>query len=494
VPTDALYSQTAQTLQILRSLGVGIIHVDLQWHHIAPYPDQRFRPLLFDATNPASYPQGNWAPYDQIVAAAAQYGIRVEFVVNGGAPLWATQRDAVAGFEQVWDPSPTDYGQFVQAVGARYPTVHLWELWNEPNWGYSLAPQLGVQSPQILAVQDYRSMLNEGWSGLQRSGHHGDVIIAGGLAPDGSGKPLNPISTISPLAFVRGLYCVDASFEQLSGNASQAIGCPGTAAQLRANYPGLFAMTGFGVHPYSAGAPPTRPFFGDRDAVEFSEIPNLINTLDRLQTMYGSPKRMDIYNTEFGYETKPPQPASTGFATPSTAASYLNWAEYLSWRNPRIMTTAQYELRDSGWFTSGLLFADGQLKPSFYSYRFPLYLPRTVTRAGRALEVWGDLRPAAYARSDTGRPQTVLIQFRPRSSGTFRTIKGVVITNASGYFDLRVKFPATGAVRLAWAYPRGDERLIDPLTPRQQWIYSRTVTVTVRSARSGLRRSPHAAA
>src|SRR5947209_322113 len=98
----------------------------------------------------------------------------------------------------------------------------------------------------------------------------------------------------------------------------------------------------------------------------------------------------------------------------------------------------------------------------------PLFLPATSARHGRALEVWGCVRPAHFAALDAGSPQHVAIQFRRGSHGSFTTADTVTLTNVRGYFDVRVKFPASGAVRLQWAYPSGKP------------IYSRTVLIKVR--------------
>jgi hypothetical protein len=54
------------------------------------------------------------------------------------------------------------------------------------------------------------------------------------------------------------------------------------------------------------------------------------------------------------------------------------------------------------------------------------------------------------------------------------------ITDVQGYFDVRVKFPARGTVRLRWSYPSDDPTLRDPVTPGQTTIYSRQVYVKVR--------------
>jgi hypothetical protein len=117
-----------------------------------------------------------------------------------------------------------------------------------------------------------------------------------------------------------------------------------------------------------------------------------------------------------------------------------------------------------GSFAAGLIFYHGKPKADYYAYRMPIFLPVTATGRGRALEVWGCVRPAHLAKS----LQRDAIQFRSRSGGSFRTVKTVAIRNPLGYFDTRVAFPGTGAVKLSWRSPSG------------QTIYSRTVNVTVR--------------
>jgi hypothetical protein len=246
-------------------------------------------------------------------------------------------------------------------------------------------------------------------------------------------------------------------------------------------------VSGLGIHPYPfAGKPPTRLDFPNANGAEFAEIPHVIATLDRLQKAYGSHKRMKIFNTEYAYRTRPNDTQSF-FTSPQKAAAYMNQAEYLSWKNPRIGTYDQYELEDAGWFPTGLFFsahttacpgANPCPKPSFAAYRLPVWLPKTSTKHGHTLEVWGNARAADLARRDTGRAQFVQIQFASGGSSSFRTVKTVRITNSFGYFDVRVKFPSSGSVRLAWSYPAGDAGLRDALDPSQQ-IFSRTTRIGV---------------
>jgi hypothetical protein len=371
----------------------------------------------------------------------------------------------------------------VHAVATRYGAVHFWELWNEINWGPSLAPQ-GFGST-IVAARAYRNLLRAGWSALQSTGHGRDPILDGNLSQDGSRNltvtATGPPPTSAPLAFIRALYCVDSSYHKLRGSAARAVGCPKTSrgsGRFRASNPALFKASGFGVHPYPYGKPPTQADFPTPDGVEFSEIPHLTRTLDHVQHVYGSNKQLSAFNTEYGYQTRPPATQSY-FPSPATAAEYLNEAEYLSWKNPRIASYDNYELIDAGWFNTGLLTISGQPKDTFYAYRLPVWLPSTSQSRSGSLEVWGDARPAHYAQLDTGHSQTVSVQFSPGSTGTFSTIATVPITDSRGYFDAEVRFPSSGQARLAWQYPAGDPKLYNGADSSQSWIYSRVIDVTV---------------
>jgi hypothetical protein len=162
--------------------------------------------------------------------------------------------------------------------------------------------------------------------------------------------------------------------------------------------------------------------------------------------------------------------------SPSTAAAWLNWSEYLHWRNPRIASYDQYLMRDPvpppggrpyAAFATGLQTYTGQDKPALASFTMPLYLPATTTASGHPLEVWGCVRPAVPAARTTHRPQFVAIQFRSGNSGSFKTVDRVRLPTDYCYFDVRTTFPGSGSVRLSWSYPHG------PV------INSRIVAVTV---------------
>ena len=283
---------------------------------------------------------------------------------------------------------------------------------------------------------------------------------------------------MAPLRFVRALYCVGPDYKPFTGSAATARGCPATAAasaHFAADHPVLFKATAFADHPYSQGLPPNKATPNEPDYAELASVPNLISTLDRLQGIYGSHKRFPIYDTEFGYQTSPPD-TQGGTVSPALAAQWLNWSEYLHWRNPRIASYDQYLMRDPvpvpgaaayTAFATGLQTYAGQAKPALTSFTMPLYLPVTKTASGHPLEVWGCVRPETTAARTSHRPQFVQVQFRRGQSGSFATVDRVPLPKAYCYFDVRTTFPGSGSVRLSWSYPHGPA------------IHSRIVAVTV---------------
>jgi hypothetical protein len=391
-----------------------------------------------------------------------------------------------------WKPNATDFKAFVEAVGRRYsgsyvpvdsvkplPRVNFWAIWSEPNFGVYLSPQ-AIDSDTIeVGAVNYRSLLNAAWSGLQLTGHGHDTILVGETAPRGLDHPIGDFSAVKPLRFLRALYCVGSNYRPLRGAAAKARGCPTTAAASRAfggQNPALFQASGFAVHPSEQGMPPNKPTtgdprrypFGDPDYADLPQVPRLESTLDRLNRVYGSHKRLPVYSTEYGYWTRPPSSIAISAAT---ASLYMNWAEYISYKQPRLVSYAQYLLIDPvrGNYPSGLELYGGRHKATYNAYRLPMFMPVTSARSGRRLEVWGDLRPTKYY------PAPGEIQFRKGSSGSFQTLKTVTGANAEGYFDTRITVAASGTVRIAWTYPPTAPPNVAGVT-----VYSRSQKVVIK--------------
>lgn len=486
----ALRTNPGPTLETLHGLGVSVIKVFMPWRSIAPAAQASQPPRGFDATDPAAYPAAAWAPYDTILRMARGMGITVDLTVGQPAPQWATASGSPPGPPGVWKPSAARFGAFMRAVGTRYsgsyrpagagsplPAVGFWGVWNEPNYGQDLAPQ-AIGSTVELSPNLYRGLLDAAYAALKATGHANNTIVIGELAPRGItvGDQPGNFSGMVPLRFVRALYCADASFHLYRGAAAAARGCPTTAAaskQFAAQHPLLFHASGFSVHPYPQGQlPPNVPTTIEPDYADLPALPKLESTLDRLQGLYGSSTRFPLYSTEFGYQTNPPEKIARAVDM-TTASLYLNWAEYISWRDPRIRSYDQYLLSDpvtanaSGGFATGLELADGTPKPTFAAFRMPLYLPRATVGKGQAVEVWGCVRPAPSYQRTTGHQAVALIEYAASAAGPFRVLARVPISDPDGYFDVNVHVPAGGVIRTTFSPQHGPA------------IHSRLATISI---------------
>jgi hypothetical protein len=497
-------SNPVGALQEFRHLGANTIRVVIPWAQVAPSPTAKKKPS-FNATDPNAYAAKNWAPFDAIVKTAAADGMTVDLTLAGGTPRWAEASaappapQANAAFFS-WEPNAAAYGQFVRAVGTRYsghftpkgeasalPGVHFWALFNEPNFGQDLGPQAINDSKILTAPMYYRNLANAGYGALKATGHSGNTILMGEFAaqgfepgpfPKSSGGLPGNFGQTRPLLFIRELYCVDSRFHQLRGSTAKAVGCPTTAAasrKFRSQNPGLFNVSGVSLHPYGQAQSPVSKAGNKVDFGLFQDIPSVERTLDRLTRMYGSGKRFPIYNTEYGYITNPPHP---GYVSPATAAYYINWAEYLSWKQPRVSSYMQYLLADPqpaakpyNGFASGLEFSNGSHKPGYDAFRLPVYMPHTSFSHTSSQELWGAVRPAPFMTRDGSGTPAVAVQLNGQ------TIKTLNPSGSGGYFDVHMAFPKSGSVRLAYTYPSSNPFL--PTSDLGHTVFSRAINIKV---------------
>jgi hypothetical protein len=467
----------------LRSLGVQRLRISIVWGRIAPSFNSRTLPRHFNATDPGAYAAKGWAPYDQIDREAAKYGIGVNFDITGGAPLWATRTTSNKALVHVWYPSAGPYGDFAAAVGKRYsgtytpkgassplPRVSYWSLWNEPNvGGSSLSPQT-VNQLEVGPVI-YRSLLGRAYASLMHTGHGHDTIIVGELASTGHANPGSSLG-MQPLRFLRTLFCVDGRYKPLRGKAAIQRGCPATAAGSRAfrkQNPALFNETGWSHHPYRLDAAPSvKSPKADPDWVTLADLPKLETALDKVQRVYGSHRKLPLYLTEYGINTDPPQHGNA--VPPGTQATYLDQAEYMTWRDPRVVSFNQYLLQDSppvtgslySAFASGLIFANNTVKPGFDAYRLPLWIPTPKAGRGQSITLWGCAKPAHLYG-----PTQVAVEFQPASSGAFMQVASISV-GQSCVFRTNVTLAESGTVRLAYTYP-----------DLSSTVHSRSVRVTI---------------
>jgi hypothetical protein len=487
----------ASTLDTLRGLGVAQVRVSVFWRLVAPRPLSKRRPS-FDASDPAAYPGGTWDRYDLLVAAAHQRGMSVNFDLTGPAPLWATGSPRRRDIANVYTPSAHEFRLFVHAVGARYtgaypaagsalsrssprdcglfgigcpssgsppssagatkptsaspasstvPRVDFWTVWNEPNQPGWLDPQWvrsrcgWVEAAPAL----YRSLLDGAWSALQATGHGSDTIAFGDTAPEGVRRK-GPTRAIKFLPFLRRLYCLDDRYRPLAGRAARLRRFPTTARERAAfadAHPALFRASGFAHHPYQLYRSPDRPS-PDHDFVTIVSLPRLTVALARVTRVYGRGRGgMPLFLTEFGFQTRPPNPRGV---RPAQQAAYLDESEFLAYSDPWVRSLTQFLLVDDvarpgrnpargsdATFQTGLQFLGGRPKPALVAYRLPLYLPHTSVR----------------------HPQQIAVQLRPAGRRSRFSNLGLFTTTANGYLDVGAPIRSSGYLRLSWRRPDG---------------------------------------
>jgi hypothetical protein len=389
------------------SLGVDVVKVQLLWNDVAPAG--RRKPAGFDASNPASY---HWNTYPAAVNAIIAAGMRPYLSIGGRAPAWATRGRGRAGTSR---PSAEEFGLFAQAVGRQFPNVHIWSMWNEPNLYSWLSPQRKRGVPQSPSI--YRKLYLAGHGGLLASGHGADTILIGELMPRGG----NSSQKVRPLDFLREMVCLDSHYRQYRGRAARARGCGKV---------GRIPTSGLAYHPYTlVGGPSIKDGPGD---AAIGQLGRVTKTLDALGRRGKLPRKLPLWITEFGYQTRPPDPIFG--VRLKRAAAFMDVSEWLAFRNPRVASYSQYTLQDdlprSGgrpfqrWSTwqSGLRFGDGRPKPAVYSaFRLP-FLVRSL--GPDVVEVFGG------GRSGSGPVAKIEVKAPGRH---YRSLASASV-NEAGYF------------------------------------------------------------
>ncbi len=397
-----------QALDEIRALGADTIRIEVKWSEVAPSSGAKTEPA-FDASDPAAYP--GFEPYDDLVTRATAKGFRIMITLAPDAPNWAT----AGGRGGNYKVDSNDFANFARAVGRRYsgvfgglPAVKYFSIWNEPNHIFFLKPR--SQSPRV-----YRRLVERGVPALRSVAAAGTQVFVGELAPVGTATKV-----IGPKRFIQGWLCLDKRLKRLRGRAATKAGCKGIK-KVKAN--------GFAHHPYGpTGAVPSR-----RDIINISVIRRLATVLDKAARAGRLPRGLPIYNTEFGFQTNPPDP----FISTSTSrqAELLNEKEEYSYRYSRLKSYSQYLLYDdparSGssalrWagFQTGLRFANSGLKPAYEAYRLPIH----VKKRGKGVLIWGRVRPGVGTRS---------AQLQRKRGSSFVNDGSPISTNSGGYFSVK---------------------------------------------------------
>jgi hypothetical protein len=358
-------------LDTLDELGAGLVRYLVSWRQIAVRKPRH-------PANPGD-PAYDWRATDEALGALYAHGFDV-LVTLVRTPAWAnggrSQNVAPTGKYALAD--------FALAVAKRYPWLHLWEVWNEPNLQSFLKPN----SPQVYV----RRLLNPTYVELHR-------LDPANRVAGGATSPRSTATGISPVKFMRGMHAARARLDAYSHHPYPVT---------RDERPFGFAR---GICRYCTGV------------LTLANLPKLIAEVRR---DFG-PKR--IWLTEYGYATNPPDP--NGVSWPRQA-QYLAEAAWRVESAPLVDMLIQFMLNDesrtNGWH-SGLVSSTGDLKPAFNSFMLPIV---QAARKGLRTTLWGQVRPGSGRRE---------YQLQRLNAGGWRAVGPPALTDALGSYTRVVGAP-----------------------------------------------------
>jgi hypothetical protein len=425
--------QVDREMRTFVNLGVDRVRVSAFWNQIAPAATARTRPAGFNAADPAD-PRYNFVALDRVVTSAFRHGLRVMVSISTPHPVWASAEPARDN--PVWKPRRADFADFSEAVVRRYaPLVDHWGIANEPNNRFWLQPQSdrhGVVAPHL-----YRGLVQAAYPRIKAIDPDSTALV-GELAAsgrDGRGANVN----LRPLRFLLAMGCRDTRFRPLRGGR-----CRGFRP---------VPLDALGHHPYQLLLAPERPSSNRFDAA-INDGRRLTTYLDRLirrGALQPSRRRPNVFYTEFGYQTNPPDPFA-GVSLPAQR-SFLQQAAFIAYRTPRVRGLNQFRLTDGALsgsgarrfeeFQSGLMFRDRTRKPAYRVFPHPFVI--------RGERFFGHVR--------RGEAHRVRVERRPRRGAPFRMV-AQVLTNRSGYFSFRLPGRRAGEYRYRYDAPTGTSGIV----------------------------------
>jgi hypothetical protein len=304
--------------------GASVIHTTASWASLAPT-----RPA--DAAN-GDDPAYHLGDLDELVYQSGIYGLRVMINING-TPKWANGGKP----PNVMPTNLTDLTAFSKMLATRYNGRHgrgsvaLWSVWNEPNLQLFLTPQF--VGKKIVGPANYAKLYKAAYAGI-KAGNPLSKVAIGETSARGRDKPLA---------------------------GSSASIAPGTFAKYLAKVPGL-KFDAWAHHPYptSPNLPPTQKVRYPN--VALLTLPPFEQDLKKLFH-----RSVPIWITEYGHETKPPNPHGVSYATQSKyAVQALNIAK----NDPNVQMFIWFVFHDSSgnpWH-SGLYAANGSQKPAYDAF------------------------------------------------------------------------------------------------------------------------------
>jgi hypothetical protein len=399
------------SMPVVKGTGSKLVRFYLYWANVLP-------------SNP-----GSANPDDSDYHWDGDLQANIDEAVDNGLDVMLTIRTAPDWAERgghsprgTHNPDPDYLKQFAKAAARHYTDVHIWGVWNEPNYRTFLSPQ--YKDGKLVSPAMYRRLLNAAASAIHDESPK-NKVVAGETAPfshwNKKGKPTAP----GPLLFLRKLLCVDGS-----GHAT-------CKTSVKADV--------FATHPYTSGDAFHHAF--NANDVSFGDLPQW------LRLVKGAAKAKHITNrngghsvafwiTEFSWDSKPIDPR----AVPS--ALHARWtaeALHRTWQLG-IPVLLWGQLRDYaistnqffGQYQSGLYYCDKtpKIEDSCPTYQPPsnqtdkpalraFHFPFVAYDSKGHIKIWG--------RTPNSTRQQVTIQ--KKASSGWKKWKGPFRAGSGGIFS-----------------------------------------------------------
>ena len=291
--------------------------------------------------------------------------------------IWGTPGWANGGRGPNFAPtSPNSIRDFAHAAAQRFPWVHRWLIWNEPNQARSLLPT----SPEVYVQR----LLNPAYTALHAWSSHNRV--GGGVTA--------PRGRLSPVTWIRRMAAAGAKLDAYAHNP----------------------------YPETPSETPTSGGCGHCRTITMATLYRLER---ETRNAWGD---IPLWLTEYGYQTNPPD---RRLGVPlAKQALYEDEASLRAYTAARVTMLIHFLVVDdpkpSGW-QSGFYTVRGLAKPSAQAFALPL---AQFSRRGTTTVLWGQVRP------HQGKRPYRLQRFR---AGSWEWVAGIQHTDPRGFIQLTVR-------------------------------------------------------
>jgi uncharacterized membrane protein YgcG len=283
------YGSVPKALSLSSQLKANRIRVNVTWSYVVGKAKKKRK-----APKRIRY---NWTGYDALLRKASARGMRLQLVLTGPAPAWATGNHKVGPVK----PKAAAFKAFATAAAKHFKgKVDRYSIWNEPN-------HVGWIKPLSAGPGVYRALYVAGYNAIKKADPSAQVLI-GETSPFALRK-----RATAPLKFLRQVVAR-----------------------------GPLVADGYAHHPYDFTHAPTYRYPG-KDNVTIGTLDRLTAALDklaaagRLRTPGGG--ALDIYLTEYGYLA-----SGNRHVSAAKHAKFLVQAFTIAQANPRVHEMLQFQI------------------------------------------------------------------------------------------------------------------------------------------------------